>query len=51
MGYESDFVIASAVGHEEQFVAAIGPSLDECAILKISTKAEALKYLSTKVNI
>lgn len=49
MGYESDFAIASAVGHEEEFIASIGPSLDECALINIATKNEALRFLSTKV--
>lgn len=49
MGYESDYAIASAVGHEEEFIASMGPSLDECASINISTKCEALRFLSTKV--
>lgn len=51
MDYESDFVIASAVGHEEGFVAAMGPSLDEAASLNVVTKFDALKYLSSKVYL
>lgn len=49
MGYESDYVINSAIGHEEEIVAAIGPSLEECSTLNIITKGDALRYLSTKV--
>lgn len=49
MGYESDYEIASAVGYEEEFVASMGPSLDECASINVSTKNEALRFLSTKV--
>ncbi|KAI1729131.1 RNA polymerase rpb2, domain 6 domain-containing protein [Ditylenchus destructor] len=51
MDYESDFVIASAVGHEEGFVAAMGPSLDEAASLNVVTKFDALKYLSSKIKL
>ncbi|KAI1721433.1 RNA polymerase rpb2, domain 6 domain-containing protein [Ditylenchus destructor] len=51
MDYESDFVIASAVGHEEGFVAAMGPSLDEAASLNVVTKVDALKYLSSKIKL
>lgn len=50
MGYESDFLIASAVGNEEDFVAALGPSLDESAFLGIISRTEAIKYLTTKVR-
>uniref|UniRef100_A0A915DKC2 DNA-directed RNA polymerase n=1 Tax=Ditylenchus dipsaci TaxID=166011 RepID=A0A915DKC2_9BILA len=52
MGFESDHVVASSVGHEEDFVAAIGPSLDECVNdLNILTKTDALKYLSSKIKL
>jgi len=49
MGYESDFTIASSVGHEEDFVSAFGPSLDECSSLDILTKNDALRFLTPRV--
>lgn len=49
MGYESDFLITSAIGQEDAFIAAIGPSLDECARSNVVTKEDAIKYLSSKV--
>lgn len=49
MGYESDFLIASSVGNEEDFVAALGPSLDECSVLGIISRADALKYMISRV--
>jgi DNA-directed RNA polymerase III subunit RPC2 len=50
MGYESDHFIASAVGNEEDFVAAIGPSMDESASLGVVSRADAIKYLIPKVR-
>uniref|UniRef100_A0A914HEK2 DNA-directed RNA polymerase subunit beta n=1 Tax=Globodera rostochiensis TaxID=31243 RepID=A0A914HEK2_GLORO len=50
MGYESDFLIASSVGSEEDFVAALGPSLDESSVLGIVSRADALRYMTAKVR-
>lgn len=50
MGYEADHLIASIVGIEENFVAAMGPSLDESASLDIISRADAVQYMVTKVR-
>lgn len=50
MGYESDYLIASVVGDEEEFVAALGPSIDESISHDVISRADALKYLIPKVK-
>jgi DNA-directed RNA polymerase III subunit RPC2 len=50
MGYESDHLFVSAVGNEEEFVATLGPSLDECTSLDVVTRTDAIKYLILKVR-
>lgn len=50
MGYESDHLIASTVGIEEEYVAAIGPTIDECTLLNIISRADAIKYLIPRIR-
>lgn len=49
MGFESDHDIVSAVGLEEKFVAAMAPSIEECASHQIVTQEGALQYIASKV--
>lgn len=49
MGYESDYQITSAVGCEEEFIASLGPSIDECASLNILSRTDSLNYMIPKV--
>lgn len=51
MGYESDYDIVSAVGLEEKFVAAMAPSIEECASHQIVTQESALQYIASKVKM
>ena len=50
MGYESDHLIATTVGIEEEYIAAIGPTIDECALLNIISRADAIKYLIPRIR-
>lgn len=50
MNFESDFTIASTVGHEEEFVAAIGPSIEECASLNVISRGDAINFLIPRVR-
>jgi hypothetical protein len=50
MGYESDYLIVSILGIEEEFVAAMGPSLDECNSFDVISRADGIKYLIPKVR-
>lgn len=49
MGFESDYDIVSAVGLEEKFVAAMAPSIEECAAHQIVTQESALQFIASKV--
>lgn len=49
MGFESDHDIVSAVGLKEKFVAAMAPSIEECASHQIVTQEGALQYIASKV--
>lgn len=51
MGFESDYDIVCAVGCEEKFVAAMAPSIEECASHQIVTQENALAYVASKVVI
>uniref|UniRef100_A0AAF5PRE3 DNA-directed RNA polymerase subunit beta n=4 Tax=Wuchereria bancrofti TaxID=6293 RepID=A0AAF5PRE3_WUCBA len=51
MGFESDHDIVSAVGLEEKFVAAMAPSIEECASHQIVTQEGALQYIASKVKM
>ncbi|PAV80313.1 hypothetical protein WR25_16720 [Diploscapter pachys] len=51
MGIESDFDIVSAIGHEENYVATIAPTLEEANQLNIHTAQQALNYLTGKVKV
>jgi DNA-directed RNA polymerase III subunit RPC2 len=50
MGYEADHLIASIVEIEEDFVAAMGPSLDECASLDVISRADAIQHMIPKIK-
>uniref|UniRef100_A0A9J2PVM7 DNA-directed RNA polymerase subunit beta n=1 Tax=Ascaris lumbricoides TaxID=6252 RepID=A0A9J2PVM7_ASCLU len=51
MGFESDYDIVSAVGLEEKFVAAMAPSIEECAAHQIVTQESALQFIASKVKM
>ena len=50
MGIESDYTIMSAIGDEDEYVAAVGPSIIECKNSGIYTQEAALDFLSSKVQ-
>ncbi|KAI6216523.1 DNA-directed RNA polymerase [Aphelenchoides fujianensis] len=50
LGIESDFSIMSAIGEDDEYIAAIGPSIMECKNMGIFTQDDALDHLSMKVK-
>lgn len=51
MGIESDYAIMSAIGDEDEYVSAVGPSIIECKNAGIYTQEAALDFLSSKVSV
>jgi hypothetical protein len=41
----------SAIGDEDVYISAIGPSLIDCKTMHIYNQEDALEFISTKVNI
>uniref|UniRef100_A0AC35TZ87 DNA-directed RNA polymerase subunit beta n=1 Tax=Rhabditophanes sp. KR3021 TaxID=114890 RepID=A0AC35TZ87_9BILA len=51
MGIESDYDIISTVGHEDNFISALTPSIEEAASADVNTQAKALMYLASKMKL
>lgn len=51
LGIESDYSIMSAIGEDDVYISAIGPSLIECKAMNIFNQDDAQEFMSTKIKI